>query len=197
MKRQGRVIHQQWKGLLTVLDPDDLQLGVDPRPASHKFSVNLRQFILSILVIGLVSCAPAKPPATPSPSVETTPIVTPTPSATPSVSPSPKPSARSSQDSSSQNALPTENRSEPQESNDAGSSVEEAPAPKTKAIEAPVEKPQRSEKPAPVVEPEAPARVPQPSDLAPDPPAAPKPPKAPASPVQQSDDPEPPALPAP
>lgn len=179
MKRPGIAINQQWTGLLTVLEPK--------RPEFCKLPINVRQLLLGVLTLGLVSCAPAKPPATPSPSIEANPIVTPTPSASPTASPSPKPSTRSSKDSSGLGA-PAENLSEPEGSNDGGAAVEEAPAPKNKTIEAPVEKPQRTEKPAPAVEPEPPARVPQPSEMAP----LPKAPKAPTAPGQ-SDDPEPPA----
>ncbi len=180
MKRQGISINQQWTGLLTVPDPD--------RPEFRKLPINFRQLILSILAVGLVSCSAAKPPATPS--VESTPIVAPTPSPTPSVSPSPKASTRPSKESSNLDA-PIENRAEPEGSSNSSGAVEEAPVTKNKTIVAPAEKPQRTEKPAPAIEPEAP--VPQPREIAPAPAAAPKAPKAPTAPAQ-SDDPEPPAL---
>jgi hypothetical protein len=176
MKRQGIEVNKQLTRFLSVPE-----LG---RPiASFNLRLNIQQLTLGLLTLGVVSCAPAKPPAPPSPSVEPSP----TPSIKPSPSPSPKPSTSSSRDASP--AAPAESRIEP-ESSDGGGPVEDAPVQKSKTVEAPAEKPQRTEKPAPAIEPDLPVRVPQPSEIAPAPPA----PKAPAS---QPDDPEPPASPAP
>ncbi len=180
MKRQGIAINEQLTGF--VPEPN--------RPISN-LQVNFQRLILGLLTLGLVSCAPAKPPATPSPSVEAKPIATPTPSTKPSVSPSPKPSTSSSGASSIPDA-PPENRTESERSSDSGGSVEEAPIQKSKAAEGPGEKPQRAEKPVPAVEPDPPARAPQRSEVAPSPPT-PKSPKSPTAPAQP-DDPEPPSL---
>jgi hypothetical protein len=194
MKRQGIAINKQLAGFVPELD--DLQFSdrdaartvVDHRPIP-RLQVNLQRLMLGLMTLVLVSCAPAKPPATPSPSVEATPIATPTPTIKSSVSPSPKPSTRSSRDSTAPDT-PAETRTE-SERVDGGGSVEEPPVQKNKTIEAPREKPVRTdEKPAPAIESEAPARVPAPSDIAPEPPA-PKSPKAPKV-VPQGDDPEPP-----
>ena len=113
-------------------------------------SMGVKSLILSIIVLGLVSCASSKP--TPTPSVEVTPSPTPTPSIKPSASPKPKPkpsaAAPRSETDASQSAGGTSDRYQ--------ASDEEAQpeyTPKNKAIQ-PAEKPQPTViKPAPAVEP--------------------------------------------
>lgn len=174
MKRDGKLADVQW-----IVQRSDRQKNKNWK------SIGVKPFILSIIGLGLVSCASSKP--TPTPSVEVAPSPTPAPSVKPSASPKSKPSA----------AAPRSETDAPQSAGSANdrdqtSNGEAEPEyiPKNKAIAPVPEKPSQAViKPAPAVEP---AIAPEPRMQDPVPPIQKTPTQmAPIAP-QPDSDPEPP-----
>lgn len=137
MKRDGKLTDVQ-----LIVQRNDRQKNKNWK------SRGVKPLILSIIVLGLVSCASSKP--TSNPSVEVSPSPTPLPSVKPSSKPKPKPSA----------AAPKSGTDASQSAGSAsdwyptsGGEAEPEYTPKNKAIR-PAEKPQPTViKPAPSVEP--------------------------------------------